>query len=124
MKRVLIASFICSLFLLASVVTVQAFSVSRPFGGIVMPFPLSFPCTCSPTGVYYLTFGPPSYKTLTYQVGIQKYANFTMNTLPIGKNVLGYYNPANTTACKIYVGTSCSIVASAGAITSTVGSSF
>ena len=100
--------------------SISSFSLTRAFGGTIAPFPMSFPCTCSPTGVYYLTIGPPSKLTLTYQAGTQKYLN---KNLPYAINVLGFYDPSEKNICKIYVGTSCSVVPSAGNITSKVGSS-
>lgn len=94
--------------------------LNKAFGGTILPFPASFPCTCSPTGVYYLTIGPPSNLTLTYQAGTQRYLN---KNLPYAINVLGFYNPSQKSLCKIYIGTSCSIVTSSGSMTSTIGSS-
>ncbi|HEU0080772.1 MAG TPA: hypothetical protein VFQ72_01980 [Candidatus Paceibacterota bacterium] len=65
-------------------------------------------------------FSGTSKVTLTYQAGTQKYAN---KNLPYAAKVLGLYDPTTRSQCKIYVGTSCSVVPAMGKITSTVGSS-
>ncbi|MBX4209599.1 hypothetical protein KW799_02835 [Candidatus Parcubacteria bacterium] len=114
---VIALTLVCSA--LAMRASAQSFS-GKAFGGSILPFPFSFPCTCSPSGVYYVTVGPPSSVSLTYQAGTQKYLS---HNLPFARNVLGFYNPLNRFQCKIYVGTSCSVVTAQGSINSVVGSS-
>ncbi len=78
----------------------------------------SYPCTCTGGLIYYIVVGPPSFMTLTYAVGTQAKAIYT---LPFGRQIMGLYNPFITTSCVMGVAPYCTVIYSRGQIMPMVG---